>query len=93
MDISIQDDQEKLQHISLDDFKLALLTLQETIIITLKKPQNDATDLLKKIDAFIELKTVLKGLQKFYIPYTEFAQAIQKEKDNYLNSKDTLDEL
>ncbi|CDO91917.1 unnamed protein product [Kluyveromyces dobzhanskii CBS 2104] len=93
MEISIQEDQDKLQNISTEDFKLALATLQETVFVTLNQPLSDSSDLLKKIDAFIELKHILKGLKKFYGPYTEFSQAIQKEKDRYLNSKDSLDEL
>ena len=48
---------------------------------------------MQKIDAFTELKHVLKGLNKFYVPYSEFSQAIQKEKDKYLNDKNLIDEL
>lgn len=91
--ISIQDDVEKLQRISLTDFQLALSTLEETIIMALNQPGADCTELMQKIDAFTELKHVLKGLNKFYVPYSEFSQAIQKEKDKYLNDKNLIDEL
>lgn len=93
MEISIQDDQEKLQHITVEEFNLALATLQETITSTLAKPVKEPTELLRKIGDFIELKQMLKGLPKFYVPYSEFAQAIQKERDAYLNSIQSADEL
>lgn len=99
-DIAIKDEPEKLQKIDVNDFKVALNALQETTIVSLHnllpasgsgpEPNNE---LIKRIDALVELKNCLKGLDRFYTPYLDFVQAIQKEKNAYLNSLESVEDL
>ncbi|EDO17613.1 hypothetical protein Kpol_1061p38 [Vanderwaltozyma polyspora DSM 70294] len=85
--------------ITLADFKVSLKTLEETIDESLhgssktEKRNERNTELLNKIDHFIELKPVFKGLDNFYPVYMEFADNIKKKADIYLSTKDIEDEF
>lgn len=86
-------------NVTISDFKLSLKTLEETIDESLKfssrteKRNERNRELLKKIDHFIELKPIFKGLDKFYPVYSEFAEGIKKKSEVYLSTKDMEDQF
>ncbi|CCE63565.1 hypothetical protein TPHA_0F00790 [Tetrapisispora phaffii CBS 4417] len=83
--------------VSVFDFKLSLRTLEETIEESLasstqaEKHNQRNTELLKKIDHFIELKPIFKGLDKFYPIYSDFVDSISKKMEIYMSTKDIED--
>ncbi|AET40551.1 Golgi transport complex subunit COG7 Ecym_6166 [Eremothecium cymbalariae DBVPG len=98
MTISVEDKDIKLQKVTAEDFKVALDTLKETILVKLtedsgsdQKSVSNNSELMAKIDSFISLKPLLKGFTNFYPVYLEFAKAVQSQKDQYLSQR-LLDE-
>lgn len=81
-------------NISITEFKVSLKILEETISQSLvvsssKEVSSEKNEeLLKKIDLFTELRPLFKGLDKFYPPYSEFAEKIKREAQYYLSTKD-----
>ena len=82
------------QNVSLEDFKLSLSTLAETISESLNKAQSEESagernaPLLDKVDNLIRLAPMFKGLGQFYDVYEEFSNNISKESQRYLRTKD-----
>ncbi|QLQ79793.1 hypothetical protein HG537_0C04420 [Torulaspora globosa] len=80
--------------ISVAELKLSLKTLEETIDQSLQDCLNKESseernqELLDKIDLFINLKPIFKGLEKFYPVYAQFAQSIGSKAQSYLRAKD-----
>lgn len=83
------------QTFSIDDFRLSLSTLQDTIEQSLEQSiQQDIlsttnVELLWKIKHFARLTPVLKGLEKFYEEYQRFAETITQSSNKYLENGNT----
>ncbi|AGO13146.1 AaceriAFL010Cp [[Ashbya] aceris (nom. inval.)] len=91
--ISVGEEDKALQNVDVNDFTVALETLRDTINKKLEECLESETateknnELLSKIDSFIVLKALLKGFNRFYPVYLQFANEIQKAKENYLAQK------
>ncbi|QLL32913.1 hypothetical protein HG536_0D04350 [Torulaspora globosa] len=85
--------------ISVAELKLSLKTLEETIDQSLQDSLNKEgseernQELLDKIDLFISLKPLFKGLDNFHPAYAQFAQNIGTKAQNYLRAKDLGEKL
>lgn len=81
-------------NISITEFKVSLKILEKTINHSLVESSSKEVsseineELLKKIDLFTELRPLFKGLDKFYPPYSDFAEKIKREAQYYLSTKD-----
>lgn len=85
--------------ISVAELKVSLKTLEDTIDQSLRESldRESATErnqeLLDKINLFINLKPLFKGLNTFQPVYTEFAQTIGMKAQDYLSAKDLGEKL
>ncbi|SCW01003.1 LAFE_0D02938g1_1 [Lachancea fermentati] len=85
---------ENIPSIPITDFKLSLKTMQDAINSSLKSAStNESSDerneeLLQKINFFVEMKPIFKGLTKFYPAYSEFVEQIKAGMQVYLQGKD-----
>lgn len=84
---------------TVDDFRNSLNALQSSISQSLAESAEKEGvleknyELLEKIDLFVQLKPLFKGLEKFYPIYTQFLGSIQKKTQDYLQTKDISGEL
>lgn len=91
-------DKEHIRTFTINDFKLSLFTLQETVEQTLdnaaRKERADTVnkEFLAKIEKFVKLRDVFKGFDKFYEEYQKFSKAISQSSTKYLESKDIIDQ-
>ena len=91
-------DKEHIRTFTINDFKLSLFTLQETVEQTLdnaaRKESADTVnkEFLAKIEKFVKLRDVFKGFNKFYEEYQKFSKAISQSSTKYLESKDIIDQ-
>lgn len=82
------------QNISLGDFKVSLSTLADTITESFDKAQGEESAeerdvaLLDKVNGFVRLTPMLKGMGQFYDVYEDFSNKISKESQKYLRTKD-----
>ncbi|CAI4063207.1 hypothetical protein SUVZ_07G2390 [Saccharomyces uvarum] len=85
--------------ISISDFRTSLRALENTIDESLTLTSgNEAknqknTDLIERIDSLSELKTLFKGLDKFFAEYVTFSESIKLKAQSYLATKDIDEEL
>ncbi|KAL3229996.1 Conserved oligomeric Golgi complex subunit 7 [Nakaseomyces bracarensis] len=85
--------------VAFKDFKLALTTLEETIVGTLeeaieKESSNEQNrEILERIDMLVELEQVLKDINPFYDEYCKFVQVIVKSANEYINTKNIDNDL
>lgn len=86
-------------NVSLSDFKLALRTLEETIVTTLEELMKTESsneqnrEILERIDMLVELEQVVKDISPFCDEYSQFVQGIVKSANEYLNTKNIENEL
>lgn len=82
----------------INDFRVSLSTLRQTIGQTLEKAaQEEDSDvvnkeILSKIEKLVKLTDVFKSFDKFYKEYQEFSKSISQISTKYLELKDIVNE-
>lgn len=81
------------ESISISSFKSSLKILSDLICSGLRElSENNSSsnneELLRKVDYFVELRPVFKGLTKFNAAYGEFLESIREEADAHLKTKE-----
>ncbi|CAI4062068.1 hypothetical protein SKDZ_07G2490 [Saccharomyces kudriavzevii ZP591] len=85
--------------LSINDFRTSLNALENTIDESLTFAiDNEAryetnTNLIKRIESLSELKSLFKGLDKFFAEYAIFSEGIKSRAQSYLSTKDIDEEL
>ncbi|CAD1785387.1 similar to Saccharomyces cerevisiae YGL005C COG7 Component of the conserved oligomeric Golgi complex (Cog1p through Cog8p) [Maudiozyma barnettii] len=85
---------ETIKNVSLENFTLALHTLEETITESFAESlKNESAkerniDLIAKVDQFIRLTQLFQGFTQFHEIYAKFADNIAKASQKYLSTKD-----
>ncbi|SMN22527.1 similar to Saccharomyces cerevisiae YGL005C COG7 Component of the conserved oligomeric Golgi complex (Cog1p through Cog8p) [Maudiozyma saulgeensis] len=88
------DSKQTIKNVSLENFTLALNTLEETITESLteslKKESSKErnADLIAKVDQFIRLTQLFQGLTHFHDIYAKFSDNISRASQSYLATKD-----
>lgn len=91
-------EKEHVRTFTIDDFKVSLFTLQETIEQTLEKAAKEESgnivnkEILAKIEKLVKLTDVFKGFNKFYKEYQDFSKSISQSSTKYLDSKDIMNQ-
>ncbi|EJS43715.1 cog7p [Saccharomyces arboricola H-6] len=85
--------------LSINDFRTSLKALEDTIDESLtlasdKEAKDERnTDLLNRIDSLSELKSLFKGIDKFFAEYATFSESIKMKAQSYLSTKDIDEEI